>query len=237
MDEHAATHGGGTILPTVESAFDATGGIAVVGQTVRGGHTLDLAIAAALLSLIGLAAIVTPHQALIHSVPLLYNAVFGALASVLLFWVLGRLWWLARRDGGPSRLIAVSIAATVVASVYGELWNLLVFERPFQVPLDTAFAVLDVAGSVLLAIAFLNWKRMPAWLGWLLVSYCFIEAIEAFTGIMLLGNLPVTLSGVLWSVVLACLAIVLLSDRAIREQPGLSVGASNQGERTPPALD
>jgi hypothetical protein len=213
-------------------------GVRRVGQTVRDSHTLDLATAAALLSSIGLAAIVTPHEKLILGAPLLHNAVFGVLASVLLFWVLGRLWWLARCDGGPSRLIAFSIAATVVVSVYGELWNLLVFEGPFQAPLDTAIAVLDVAGSVLLAIAFLNWKRMPAWLGWLLVSYCFIEAIEGFTGIMLLGNLPVTLSGVLWSVILACLAIVLLSDRAVREQSRLSVSASNQGiERTPSALD
>jgi hypothetical protein len=199
--------------------FDATRGVRRVGQTVRDSHTLDLATAAALFSSIGLAAIVTPHEKLIHSAPLLHDAVFGVLASVLLFWVLGPLWWLARCDGGPSRLIAFSIAATVVVSVYGELWNLLVFEGPFQAPLDTAIVVLNVAGSALLAIAFLNWKRMPAWLGWSLVSYCFIEAIEGLTGITVLGNLPVTLTGVLWSVILACLAIVLLSDRAVRSNP------------------
>ncbi len=169
----------------------------------------DVSAAAAILALIGIAAVLAPHDALIRDYPVMYNVVFGVGAMALIYWILIRLWWIARQDRGPSTLIAASIALRLGYNVYSELWNALVSGRPFQQPLDLAMEFVHVAAGVCLAIAFLKWSRIPDWLAWLFVAQVAIASIEAATGLMLLGDLPVTAGGLLWTVCLGCLAVVL----------------------------
>lgn len=171
----------------------------------------DVSIAAALLAIIGIAVIVVPYEALILDYALAYNVIFGIGATVLLYWILIRLWLLARRDQGPAVLIAASVLLTLLGSVYTELWNTLIVDRPFQQGLDLVMAFTHVTSGALLAIALLKWARTPAWLGWLLVAQVTVEAVEAASGLMLLGDLPVTAGGVLWTVFLGALAVVLVS--------------------------
>lgn len=140
--------------------------------------SLDVAVCAGVVAVINLAGR-SPLAARFDEFSTGYNLVFASLPALLWLWVLVRVWWLARRDDGPVRLMSWGVGMTLAYFVYTNLWGLVLYRIPFVSFFDYLAAVVRVLGIVLFAHALVRWSRMPSWFKWVAYPYAAAVAIAA----------------------------------------------------------
>lgn len=132
---------------------------------------LDVVIAAVLVAVLALSGEWVSVASLTPETLWVYNLVYGPVEAVLLLWVLARLWWLVRSDGGPSSLALLAIGTDVFGLIYSSVWGLVIYPLPFVSALDWLAFVVRMVGLVALCLALLRWRRIPRWVGWVFVVY------------------------------------------------------------------
>lgn len=176
--------------------------------------TWDLGLVAVLLAIVLVGSAFIPEERVLLGIPWLNFALFELLRPILSFWLLLRLWVLARRENGPATLVMTSLVLAVAWQVYADFLYYEVVGTTAHRPVHLTATLALVVSGLALAVACVRWALMPRWLTGILVAQAVVLLIEV--GIEIAAPTlwqDELISHVLWIVWLVGLAAVSLTGR------------------------